>query len=149
MKTIKDLNYVRHLKKATEEIEAEVAAKLAEEKSSSESEYESDSDEEEDDEAKQLTPAVDSQIFRTIAAIRAKDPRVYDKTDFFENIKVDANLKSGKKEKALTLKDYERDILLNHGGFVDEEKEASKGLTHIEEQENLRKNRTRKERGRR
>ncbi|KAG0739839.1 hypothetical protein G6F57_011656 [Rhizopus arrhizus] len=126
------------LKKATEEIEAEVAAKLAEEKSSSESEYESDSDEEEDDEAKQLTPAVDSQIFRTIAAIRAKDPRVYDKTDFFENIKVDANLKSGKKEKALTLKDYERDILLNHGGFVDEEKEASKGLTHIEEQENLR-----------
>ncbi|KAG1176681.1 hypothetical protein G6F70_003364 [Rhizopus microsporus] len=130
------------LKQAIAEIEAEVAAKAEKEQAedSSSSEYESDSDEEEDDDAKQLTPAVDSQIFRTIAAIRAKDPRVYDKTDFFKDIKPEIR-ETKKEEKPMTLKDYEREMLLSHGGHVEDEDRENYGqedLTHNQEQEMLR-----------
>ncbi|KAI8992625.1 KRI1-like family C-terminal-domain-containing protein [Pilobolus umbonatus] len=126
------------LKQAIKEIELEEeakAAKQAEDASLSESEY--DSDEDEDENAKLLTPAVDSQIFRTLAAIKNKDPRVYKAdTSFFTE--VDEPVKEEPKvEKKVTLKDYERDIILNNGGFVDEESEIRGGLTHIQEQEAL------------
>ncbi|GAA5800081.1 KRI1-like family C-terminal-domain-containing protein [Helicostylum pulchrum] len=130
------------LKKATEEIEAEVAA-LAEKEASSEDDSSSyDSDEDEDDDANLLTPAVDSQIFRTIAAIQAKDPRVYkDDTKFFEKPAASSEstpVKKEVKEKEIKLKDYERQILLENGGYVDEWKEGATGKTHREEQEELR-----------
>ncbi|KAI9269400.1 KRI1-like family C-terminal-domain-containing protein [Sporodiniella umbellata] len=124
------------LKIATEEIEAEVAAKA--DASESESEYESDSDEEEDDEANQLTPAVDSQIFRTIAAIKAKDPSVYHQVDFFKDVKTTSDVPKTKAEPVVTLKDYEREMVLKHGGYVDEASELPQGITHREEQEQLR-----------
>ncbi|RCH90392.1 hypothetical protein CU098_000018, partial [Rhizopus stolonifer] len=121
------------LEQAIKEIEAEVAAKQAEDASSS---SESESDDDEDEDARLLTPAVDSDIFRTIAAIRAKDPRVYEESHkFFQDKPV--KTASVKKEKKVTLKDYERDMLLKHGGFVDEEQENKVGLTHQEEQEQL------------
>jgi protein KRI1 len=122
------------------EIEAEVAAKEAEGGSDSDDSSSYDSDEEEDDDANLLTPAVDSQIFRTIAAIQAKDPRVYGDTKFFdqEQIERSAATKKERTDKKITLKDYERDMLLKHGGFVDEDYEANVGMTHHQEQEQLR-----------
>jgi protein KRI1 len=88
-----------------------------------------------------LTPAVDSQIFRTIAAIQAKDPRVYENsTKFFDESSAVAVAtdKKSTKEKKITLKDYERKILLENGGFVDEYEEGATGKTHRQEQEELR-----------
>ncbi|KAI9478655.1 MAG: KRI1-like family-domain-containing protein, partial [Benjaminiella poitrasii] len=131
------------LKKAIEEIEAEVAAKEAEGEDESEKSSSEDSDEEEDDHAQLLTPAVDSQIFRTIAAIRNKDPRVYEQdVSFFDDSSLDhapSSTTKAKKERPVTLKDYERDILLKHGGFVDESKELKSSVkTHEQEQEELR-----------
>lgn len=122
------------------EIEAEVAA-LAEQEESDDDSSAYDSDEDEDDDANLLTAAMDSQIFRTIAAIQAKDPRVYeDTTKFFDNIETGPAETSVKepKEKKVTLKDYERKILLEHGGFVDEYNEGASGKTHRQEQDELR-----------
>ncbi|KAL7335851.1 Kinetochore protein Spc24 [Mucor circinelloides] len=130
------------LQKAIEEIEAEVAAKNEAADSDSEDDSSSyDSDEEEDDDANLLTPAVDSQIFKTIAAIQAKDPRVYENTnDFFKDIDTtQLGKKVNKtKEPVVKLKDYERDILLEHGGFVNEREESVRTRTHRQEQEDLR-----------
>ncbi|CEP13263.1 hypothetical protein [Parasitella parasitica] len=130
------------LKQAIAEIEAEVAAERLATGSDSEDESSSyDSDEEEDDDASLLTPAVDSQIFKTIAAIQAKDPRVYESTnDFFKNIDTNKPQKknSRTKEPVIKLKDYERDILLEHGGFVNEQEESVRTKTHQQEQEDLR-----------
>ncbi|KAK4511039.1 uncharacterized protein ATC70_012245 [Mucor velutinosus] len=130
------------LQKAIEEIEAEVAAKREAEGSDSEDDSSSyDSDEEEDDDANLLTPAVDSQIFKTIAAIQAKDPRVYENTnDFFKDVDTTKPSKKDNKTKepVVKLKDYERDILLEHGGFVNERDESVRTRTHRQEQEDLR-----------
>lgn len=83
---------------------------------------------------------MDSQIFKTIAAIQAKDPRVYENSaNFFEGVDTDKPKKSTKpKEQKVTLKDYERKILLENGGFVDEYYEGATGKTHRQEQEELR-----------
>ncbi|KAI8639130.1 KRI1-like family C-terminal-domain-containing protein [Parasitella parasitica] len=130
------------LNQAIAEIEAEVAAERLAAGSDTEDESSSyDSDEEEDDDANLLTPAVDSQIFKTIAAIQAKDPRVYESsTNFFKHIDTNKpEKKSSKtKEPVIKLKDYERDILLKHGGFVNEQDESVKTKTHQQEQEDLR-----------
>lgn len=116
-------------------------AALAEQEESGDESSSYDSDEDEDDDANLLTAAMDSQIFRTIAAIQAKDPRVYeDSTKFFDNIPTESAESSAKepKEKKVTLKDYERKILLENGGFVDEYNEGGSGKTHRQEQEELR-----------
>lgn len=90
-----------------------------------------------------MTPAVDSQIFKTIAAIQAKDPRVYENTTkFFDETNSSSvttkNSSSTPKEKKITLKDYERKILLENGGFINEYEEGATGKTHRQEQEELR-----------
>ncbi|CAO3638851.1 unnamed protein product [Mucor hiemalis] len=130
------------LKKATEEIEAEVAALAQKNNFDDDDDSDYDSDEDEDDEANLLTAAMDSQIFKTIAAIQSKDPRVYENsTNFFEGVdNKNAKNSSSKaqKEEKVTLKDYERKILLENGGFVDEYKEGATGKTHRQEQEELR-----------
>lgn len=127
----------------TIEIEAEVAAQQAAAGDDSEDDSSSyDSDEEEDDDANLLTPAVDSQIFKTIAAIQAKDPRVYENSnDFFKDVDTSKSKNKDsetKKEPVVKLKDYERDILLEHGGFVNEWDESVRTRTHRQEQEDLR-----------
>ncbi|KAI9261547.1 KRI1-like family C-terminal-domain-containing protein [Phascolomyces articulosus] len=124
------------------------------EEASSEDQDESDEseeseDEEEDEDAAMLTPAIDSQILRTIAAIQTRDPKVYDLNKKFfseqdlENAKQEAALKKkqnslktdGVKSKNYTLKDYEREVLLEHGGYVNEEEEQPK--SHYQEQRDI------------
>ncbi|KAG0172314.1 KRRI-Interacting protein 1 [Apophysomyces sp. BC1034] len=88
-----------------------------------EEENSSSEEEEEDDDASWLTPELDLQILQTIAAIKTKDPKVYDPSaKFYTDDVIDKTEKSDqKKGKKITLKDYEREMLLKHGGRIEEE----------------------------
>lgn len=80
----------------------------------------------EDDEGEFATEALDDEIAATLQAIRAKDPRVYDKTStFYKSIDTDGHNGTGKskKEKAVTLKDYHTQNLLNGKFNVEEDEE--------------------------
>jgi protein KRI1 len=109
------------------------------------SEEEESTDEEEDENAELLTPEVDAQIMKTIAAIRTKDPRVYDsKKEFFvgeeiEKAKKNWEEKQKQSGKKVTLKDYHREVLLEDGGIIDDdnENEAPAPKTHVQEQEEM------------
>lgn len=78
-----------------------------------------------------LDPSFDQDFLKTLASLKSKDPSIYDK-----NIKFFKNEESGdeteqndeskinktkeKKSKPVTLKDYERNIILEKGGkFID------------------------------
>ncbi|KAJ1916987.1 Ribosome biogenesis protein Kri1 [Mycoemilia scoparia] len=99
------------------------------------------SSEEEDEIGELATPEVDLQIIKTIAAIRNKSKEIYDgNTRFFTDDDQQNNLpKSEKKAAPLTIKDYQRAVLLEDGGMVDEERELkiAKQMTHVEEQQHL------------
>lgn len=97
-----------------------------------------------------LTPAVDSQILKTIAAIRTKDARVYDSDQkfFTDDQFEEAQKKLQQKEreaqrKKYTLRDYEDEVNVKYGGIVPEEdhdestESTTKVKTHQEEQEEL------------
>ncbi|OZJ02763.1 hypothetical protein BZG36_03350 [Bifiguratus adelaidae] len=109
-----------------------------------EDEEESSTDEEEDEDAQMLTREVDVQIMKTIAAIKSKDPDVYDSSRKFfseeEIAKAREELKRRKEQKPVRIKDYQRQVLLENGGYVDEDNETSnsmKGKTHVEEQQEV------------
>ncbi|KAM3580755.1 Kinetochore protein Spc24 [Umbelopsis sp. WA50703] len=105
-----------------------------------------DTDEEEDENAELLTPEVDAQIMKTIAAIRTHDPRVYEADKQFFNDEEIEKAKSAWEQKQkqtgkkVTLKDYHRTTLLENGGVIDEdEEEEPKHVekTHVQEQEEM------------
>lgn len=110
---------------------------------------ESSDDGAEDDEATLLTPAVDSQILKTIAAIRTKDARVYDSDQkfFTDDQFEEAQKKLQQKEreaqrKKYTLRDYEDEVNVEYGGVIPEDNDESaesstKIKTHQEEQDEL------------
>ncbi|XP_073838407.1 protein KRI1 homolog [Musca autumnalis] len=102
------------------------------------SESSSDSDSSEEDEV--LDPTFDQEFLSTLASLKSKDPKIYDKqVKFFEKVNKqigedgseddgggsgDEKNKVGKqkKNKPVTLKDYERKIILEKGGkFVDDD----------------------------
>ncbi|KAI9289760.1 KRI1-like family C-terminal-domain-containing protein [Umbelopsis sp. AD052] len=107
------------------------------------SEEEESTDEEEDENAELLTPEVDAQIMKTIAAIRTKDPQVYDsKKAFFVGEEIEKAKKIWEEKqkqtgKKVTLKDYHRGVLLEDGGIIDEDDEAPAPKTHVQEQEEM------------
>jgi protein KRI1 len=132
--------------------ENELLGSDAEDSEQDEEESMDESDEEEDEDAAMLTPAIDTQIFKTIAAIQSRNPDVYDsKKKFFTDDQFNASKKQWKEQQAnlkskgkkVTLKDYEREMLLKHGGYVNEndggEGGDDQGLTHVEEQAQLKK----------
>ncbi|KAH8270018.1 hypothetical protein KR018_002420 [Drosophila ironensis] len=97
----------------------------------SESEFDSDSSSSEEDE---VDPKFDQDFFKTLSSLKSKDPRIYDKqTRFFDESSGDEEEAAGaspqkksKKAKPVTLKDYERKVILEHNGRFessDEEKE--------------------------
>ncbi|RUS13475.1 hypothetical protein BC938DRAFT_477842 [Jimgerdemannia flammicorona] len=106
--------------------------------------------EEEDETAEMLTPEVDAQIMKTIAAIRARDSRVYDPQQKFFSEEEIAKAREQWKEKQskqkaqkpVTMKDYQRKVLFENGGYIedeynDEDPPALKSKTHVEEQEEM------------
>lgn len=81
---------------------------------------------------------------KTIAAIRTKDPRVYDaKKEFFDGEEIEKAKKNWEEKqkqagKKVTLKDYHREVLLEDGGIIDEDDEAAPApKTHVQEQEEM------------
>ncbi|KAI9591027.1 KRI1-like family C-terminal-domain-containing protein [Syncephalis fuscata] len=109
------------------------------------SEGESSSSDEEDETGELLTPEMDAQIMQTLLALRSKDPRVYDKeTNFYSEEAMKTAHKKWKETqtrkknaKPVTLQDFQRKILLEEGGIVDEAKEMSNVMTHAQEQQML------------
>lgn len=79
----------------------------------------------EDEDAKELTEEVEKDFFRTLAMLKSKNPQIYDgKTTFFAAKKDDdieeEPKKKVKKEKALTIADLERKVMLEKGGKFEE-----------------------------
>ncbi|PVV03870.1 hypothetical protein BB560_001640 [Smittium megazygosporum] len=107
----------------------------------------SSSSSEEDEVGELSTPHVDVQIFKTLMAIKNRDNKIYDNTaNFFSEADLaEANenwqkkQKIAKSQKPITIKDYQRQVLLEHGGEIDEDKMLSdkKPLSHAEEQQLL------------
>lgn len=102
----------------------------------------SSSDEDESD--IELPDKVEMDFLKTLSSLKNKDPKIYDDSvKFFDDTPIDPTVKKKKKEQTMFLKDYERQMLLEHGskGFDDEDNEdpQSRGLTYVEEQENIKK----------
>ncbi|TKX23539.1 hypothetical protein C1H76_4051 [Elsinoe australis] len=72
------------------------------------------SSEEEDDAGDLVTGELDNEIQATLQALRAKDPRIYDKNaKFYKPIEETVPQTEEKKDKPMYLKDYHRQNLLN------------------------------------
>ncbi|XP_052774488.1 protein KRI1 homolog [Mya arenaria] len=111
-----------------------------------EDEDSSSSSESEDEDAEALTQQLERDWLRTLSALKSKDPRIYQKDIKFyddEDSNQETGEKKKKKDKPVFLKDYERKVLLEKGGVVDESAEmrasTSGQLTYHEEQEKIRK----------
>ncbi|XP_044577993.1 protein KRI1 homolog [Cotesia glomerata] len=107
---------------------------------------------EDDEDAHLLTDEIDKQIFKTLAYLKKKDPKIYDSNvEFFPPAKAEdaeegssnQNEKKKKTEKneKMTLRDYERKILVENGGiFSDDEDIEVKPKTklpYVEEERQL------------
>ncbi|KAL9114318.1 MAG: hypothetical protein Q9227_001740 [Pyrenula ochraceoflavens] len=87
--------------------------------------------EDEDDAGELATEALDSEIHATLNAIRSKDPRVYDKnTTFYSELDSTTpnNEPARKRPKAMSLRDYHREKLLN-------DESEDEGEEHVEGQQ--------------
>jgi protein KRI1 len=100
------------------------------------------SSEDEDDVGVLATEALDQEIFATLAAIRNKDPRVYDgKTSFYAPIAETASTSAadGKKEKPMYLRDYHRENLLAGRAGQDDEPAVGEAKTFVQQQDELKR----------
>lgn len=74
-----------------------------------------------------LTPELERDFFKTLSILKSKDPRMYDKSQQFYQENGDNNrrpVNGPTKAKPMFLKDYERKIILEEGGLVDEDKDV-------------------------
>lgn len=87
----------------------------------------SDSDSSDDDEAA-YNPKFDEEFYKTLSSLKRKDNAIYEKsTKFFEedNILEKPSNPSEKKDgKKLTVKQYEQENLLKHGGVYEDDEET-------------------------
>ncbi|XP_046846378.1 protein KRI1 homolog [Xenia sp. Carnegie-2017] len=106
------------------------------------------SSESEDEDARELNFEKEKNFLKTLALIKNKDPKIYDKNaTFYSNEVILNEEKARKSDKPMFLKDYERKRLLEQGSELSEseescsfeEKNKENGLTYIEEQEELKK----------
>lgn len=105
-----------------------------------EDDEESSSDEDEDEDAFLATEELDAEISATLAAIKNKDPRIYDKdAKFFNALDENAPAPKEKKAKPMTLHDYHRERYLAGDTGADEEAESDAPRTFVQEQEDLKK----------
>lgn len=88
----------------------------------------SDSDSSDDDE-EVFNPKFDAKFYETLSSLKKKDPKIYDKeVNFFGEIVVDTKASgtgTSKKQKALTVKEYEQKILLENDGIYDDADEEN------------------------
>nr|CAG4641688.1 EOG090X05XL [Eurycercus lamellatus] len=84
---------------------------------------------------------VEKKFFQTLASLKTKDPSIYDtETKFFDKTMVQEVVpkKKTKKEEKMTLRDYERKLVLEKGGKLSDDEEVHQP-TFREEQEQLKK----------
>ena len=94
---------------------------------------------EEDDDGILVTEDLEAEIATTLQAIKAKDPRVYDKNaSFYSNIKEDATQPVEAKHRPMYLKDYHRMNLLGGYATGDNADEESIPKPYAQEQSDLR-----------
>ncbi|CAD6221913.1 GSCOCG00005242001-RA-CDS [Cotesia congregata] len=115
---------------------------------------EDSSSSEDDEDAHLLTDEIDKQIFKTLAYLKKKDPKIYDSNvEFFPPAKAEdaeedesnqneeKKKKKSEKNEKMTLRDYERKILVENGGiFSDDEENEVKPKTklpYVEEERQL------------
>lgn len=83
----------------------------------------SDSDSSDDDEA--YNPKFDEEFLKTLSSLKRKDSAIYEKsTKFFEEDNIlerPSNLTEKKDGKKLTIKQYEQENLLKHGGVYEDD----------------------------
>lgn len=102
--------------------------------------------EEEDVNGELVTPEVDSQIFQTIAKIKAKNPEIYNSNKTFFDEQEIAKIRRDWEEKmrqrkaegreSVTLKEYQRQLLLDtQGKLVDEDESSSLSVVKTRDQE--------------
>lgn len=94
---------------------------------------------EEDDAAELLDEDLDDQVNATLRALRAKDPRIYNKDATFYS-EVDDGTEGTEatgKEKPMTLRQYHTKNLLD-GTFADDDKDDAPTRTYAQEQEDAR-----------
>ncbi|KAJ8686689.1 hypothetical protein QAD02_022483 [Eretmocerus hayati] len=109
---------------------------------------EESSDTSSDDEGEELPDEFEKSFFKTLSCLKNKDPRIYNKSIKFFNEKESEDTHSktqskSKKEKTLSLRDYERKIITERQGkFSDSEDEneannVEHNPTYVQEQEEL------------
>ncbi len=116
-------------------------------------EEESSSSESEDEDAEALTDQRESEWLKTLAALKQKDPKIYDKSvkfyeetsDSEESEKPSTSKKKSKDRKPYLLKDYERDLIVKKAGRLsdadsDNDIPAHLPKTYFEEQKELKEN---------
>lgn len=106
-----------------------------------ESESESSSSDE-DEEAVLATEDLDAEISATLAAIKNKDPRIYDKEAvFYKPFDATTDAPAKKEEKPLFLRDYHRERYLAGDVGADEDNAAAPDVprTYVQEQADLKK----------
>ncbi|XP_011497007.1 PREDICTED: protein KRI1 homolog [Ceratosolen solmsi marchali] len=102
----------------------------------------------EDDEGNEIPEQVEKNFYKTLAYLKNKDPKIYDKNvQFFteqNNILSNELRVKEKKEKSIFLRDYERKMIIERGGnFSDSEHEIenlyneSCDVTYVKEQEKI------------
>lgn len=111
----------------------------------------SSSDTSEDDDEVEVSEKFENDFFKVLAYLKSEDPKIHDeKISFFNNTKEDLEegrenrKKKGKKEKAVTLRDFERKIILERGGKYSDSEDESKPqeqhenrLTYVQEQNEI------------
>lgn len=86
----------------------------------------SESDSSEDDESA-FNPKFDAEFFKTLSSLKRKDPAIYERsTKFFDDNGLEIggpaasnDSRPQKKEKALTVKQYEQDLLLKNSDILE------------------------------
>ncbi|CAO2648546.1 Nn.00g078130.m01.CDS01 [Neocucurbitaria sp. VM-36] len=96
---------------------------------------------EEDDAAELLDEDLDDQVNATLQALRAKDPRIYNKdAKFYREVEAEGHGTNGaEKGQSMTLKQYHTKNLLE-GKFTGEDDEDAPPRTYAQEQEDARQN---------
>jgi len=95
----------------------------------------------EDDAAELLDEALDEEVNATLQALRAKDPRIYNKeVKFYHEADEDGDAMDGvEKEQSMTLRQFHTKNLLE-GNFDPEDDEDAPPKTYAQEQEEVRQN---------
>lgn len=104
-------------------------------------ESDSSSSSSDDENEPEVNEQFEQDFFKTLSYLKNKDPRIYDNNfDCFANVGNNVKVKKKNKEQSMTIKDYERKLILEKGGQLSDEEQVNEdqdSLTYTEEQRKL------------